>query len=258
MVRAAVEALGGIQRWVKPGHKVVIKPNASWARGPLTGATTNPLVVGETVRLCVKAGARRVFVIDRTCDDVFECYRASGIGEAVTAAGGEIIYVGKTDLEKGFRLVRFPEGMKLKACGFHEVLFDADVFINVPVAKHHSIALLSLGIKNIMGVLGGKRSLLHDDLGSKLADIHRVFQPDLTILDAYRILLRNGPRGESTNDVMLKQCIVAGVDFVAVDAVAARFFGRSPEDICYIKSCAEAGLGNAHADDIHVEIVSTR
>lgn len=255
LARAAIDALGGIRTWVKPGNKVVVKPNIGWDRLPAMAADTNPQVVAEIVRLCKEAGAAKVLVFDRTCNDARRCYTSSGIAAAAQEAGAETPYIRESDLQFKFRTLPIPDGEKLKEWAFYSDALDADVYINVPIAKHHSLCRLTLGIKNTMGILGGERGSLHVDLGEKLADIHRVFKPTLTVMDAYRVLVRNGPTGGNPRDTELKFTMIAGEDPVAVDAYTTTLFDLTPQDVPYISACAAAGLGTDQIDKMQIKKV---
>lgn len=255
LVNGALDALGGIQTWVKPGQKVVVKPNIGWDRLPQMAANTNPQIAAEVVRLCKEAGAAEVLVFDRTCNDARRCYVSSGIAAAVEAAGAKVSYIRPADEERKFRPVAIPGGVKLTEWSIYEDALSADVYINLPIAKHHSLTRLTLGIKNTMGILGGNRGSLHVDLGEKLADIHRVFKPTLTIMDAYRVLLRNGPTGGNPKDTELKYTCIAGTDTVAVDAYTTTLFGLKPSDVPFIPACAAAGVGTDQLDRIEVKKV---
>ena len=255
LIDAVLDALGGIKTWVKPGHRVVVKPNIGWDRIPAMAANTNPQVVGQLVKLCKEAGAAEVLVFDRTCNDARRCYTSSGIAKAVEEAGGKTQYIRTSDLEHRFRTVPIPNGNRLKEWPIYIDALDADVYINVPIAKHHSLTRLSLGIKNTMGILGGDRGALHVDIGEKLADIHRAFRPTLTIMDAYRVLLRNGPTGGNPRDTKLQFTLIAGVDPVAVDAYTTTLFEQKPADVPYIPAGAAAGLGTDQLDRIETKQV---
>ncbi|MFQ6091433.1 MAG: DUF362 domain-containing protein [bacterium] len=239
MVRRAVRALGGMDRFVSRGDIVVVKPNIGWDRTPQQGANTHPEVVAETVRLCHEAGAKKVVVFDRTCNEARRCYLRSGIKKAVEEAEGEMRHVVKARFKK----IAIPRGKILKSWEFYKDALDCDVFINVPVAKHHSLTRLTMGIKNIMGVLGGDRGQIHNNIDQKLADLCTALLPELTILDATRILVANGPQGGNLSDVRPIKTVAASTDVVAVDAYGATLFGLKGADIGYIASCYRMGLG---------------
>ncbi len=239
ITRKAVEAVGGMARFVKPGYTVVIKPNIGWDREPKYAANTNPDVVAALIRLCYDAGAKKVKVFDNTCNSAAMCYVNSGIAEAVKKAGGHISHINKEKFIPG----QFPEGSPMKSWPIYRDAVECDCFINVPVAKHHGLSRLTLSMKNLMGVCGGNRGEIHWNIDTKLTDLTRFIRPDLTVIDAYRILLRNGPSGGNLKDVKATKTVIAGTDPVLADAYAATLFGVTPGDIGYIRNGAEAGLG---------------
>ena len=238
IVRAAVEALGGMGSFVSPGETVLLKPNAAWDRLPEQGADTNPDVVRAVALLCREAGAREVVVTDVPCNDAARSFHRSGIARAAREAGARLLVPRLRD----FGEVRI-RGRVLASWPMLLPLFRADRVINLPVAKHHSLAGLTLGMKNWYGLLGGLRNRLHQRIHDSIADLAELVRPTLTVLDATRILVRNGPQGGNLEDVEVRDTVVAGVDPVAVDAYAAELFGRRPDEIGYIVRAAERGLG---------------
>jgi uncharacterized protein (DUF362 family) len=239
LVRAAVEALGGMSRFVSRGDVVVVKPNIGWDRLPEQAANTNPDLVAEIVRMCFEAGAKKVLVFDNTCNRPQRCYLRSGIQNAAKEAGAEVSYVH----EQKFRSVDIREGVELKSWPFYRDALEADVFINVPIAKHHSMARLTLGLKNIMGVIGGDRGMIHNRFAQKIVDLNTVIRPKLTIIDGYRILTANGPQGGTPRDVRLLKAVIASPDRVAADACATAWFGLKPQDLDYLVEAHRRGLG---------------
>lgn len=236
----ALENIGGIERFVQPGDRVLIKPNLVTGRPPEYAVNTNPELVAEMVRLCLYQGAREVIVTDRPTTDARTAFEVSGIADAVRKAGGKLKYPIETD----FVRARIPDGKVLKEALILKDVFEVDVIINMPIAKHHSLAGLTLSIKNLMGVLGGRRSSLHINFHEKIVDLYSLVRPHLNILDGWRILIRNGPTGGSLDDVVEKKTIIAGADAVLVDSLAAfELFGKDPRDIEYLVNAAERGLG---------------
>jgi len=252
ITRKAVEAVGGMGRFVKPGSTVVIKPNIGWDREPKYAANTNPEVVAALIRLCYDAGARRVKVFDNTCNSAAMCYVNSGIADAVRKAGGQISHIIRDKFVPG----AFPEGSPMKSWPIYRDAVECDCFINVPIAKHHGLSRLTLSMKNLMGICGGNRGEMHWNIDAKLTDLTRFIKPDLTVIDAYRILLRNGPSGGNLSDVKLMKTVIAGTDPVLADAYAATLFGISPGDIGYIKNGAEAGLGTMNIAGANIRKLS--
>jgi len=240
--RRAVELIGGMERFVRPGQRVVVKPNIGWDRSPEQAANTSPEVVETVVRLCLEAGAKEVRVFDRTCNDPRLCFQRSGIQEAVERIGDERVSIYIPD-ERKYKEVAIPAGVKLKSWLVYEDALAAEVFINVPVAKHHGLSVLTMGLKNVMGVLGGNRSQIHTGFDDKIVDANLARPSHLTVLDATRILIAHGPQGGRIEDVRYPGTVVAGADIVAVDAYSTRFFDKSPRDIAHLVRAAERGLG---------------
>jgi uncharacterized protein (DUF362 family) len=260
IVRAAVEALGGMKRFISKGDVVVIKPNIGWDRTPEQAANTNPEVVATLVKMCLEASAKKVKVFDRTCDDPRRCYVQSGIEEAAKAAGAEVTYIGGRSLEKiderKYRDVEIPNGGAVKSWPISVDILEADKLINVPIAKHHGSAKLTMSLKNWMGVMGDNRGKAHQSLDMTIVDIASVITPCLTVLDCVRILTAAGPKGGNLKDVKQLDTVVAGVDQVAIDSYGATLFGMKAEDIGYIKEAARRGLGRMDISKLNIRHIA--
>lgn len=250
MVEAALAALGGIERFVKSGDDVIIKPNICVSyRTYEYAATTNPEVVGATVNLCVEAGAKSVRVMDCPFSgSPEEAYETSSIGDAVRSAGGTM----ETMSEMKYSDITIPKGKDINSWSMYRDVVEADVFINVPIAKHHNNTRLSLGMKNLIGVTKDM-SGLHGNLSQRIADITSRVRPDLTIVDAVRILVTHGPQGGSLSDVKMANTIIASHDIVAADSYAATLFDLTGADIEYIRLGADMKLGTMDLDSIEIE-----
>lgn len=242
MVSAVIETLGGMRRFVKPSDTVVIKPNIGWDRSVEQGANTHPDIVTALSRLCLDAGAAKVKIFDRTCNEERRCYNNSGIQAAVSEIGDRKVKLTHIDRRR-FVPVNIEKANVLKQWDFYRDALEADVYINVPVAKHHGLSGLSLGLKNIMGVIGGRRGSLHYQLAEKLADLNTVIRPSLTFVDATRVIIRNGPQGGRLDDVRVLHTTAASTDPVAADAYATTLFGMHPSKIDSTVAAAQAGLG---------------
>jgi len=240
LTKSALDALGGIQRFISKGDKVVVKPNIGWDRNPEQAANTHPDVVAELVRQCLEAGAKEVQVFDNTCHSAKRCYDNSGIAEAARKAGAKVSYV----LKDFFVEVKIKDAFALKKWEFYKPALEADKYINVPILKQHSLSGLTIGLKNIMGVIGGNRGAIHNNFDPKIVDLNSVIKPTLTIVDASRILLRNGPTGGNLGDVVQKRQLIAGIDPVAVDASAADLFGIPHQQLGFIHTAIDKGLGS--------------
>jgi len=244
--RKAVELLGGMKNFVKPGEKVLIKPNISWDRKPEQAATTNPDVVTAVINMVREAGAGEIIVADNTCNDARNSYRRSGIKKAAEAAGAKVPYVEDADFEE----INI-KGEVLKKWKIYRPALNADRIINLPVAKHHGLSIVSLSMKNLMGLIGGRRNMLHQKLGTSIVDLTAYFKPDLIILDATRILTANGPQGSTLEDVEVRNIIAASTDPVKIDSFGISLFGdREPfnrEYVSqYLRMAEDRGLGSAN------------
>lgn len=238
-VRAAVGALGGMGRFVRSGDHVVVKPNVLTGRAPELATTTNPFAVSAVVKLALEAGAADVVVLDRPTSTARTSFEVSGIAAAVASAGGRLKYLSDRDFVK----TDIPKGRILRSWPIVSDVFDADVFINMPIAKTHDLAGLTLSMKNLMGILGGERGTIHQDFDQKIVDVNSLVRPHLIVLDAYRILVRNGPTGGDPRDVSTPKVCIAGTDPVSVDSLATSLFGMKPEDLGYLVRAGQQGLG---------------
>jgi uncharacterized protein (DUF362 family) len=251
LLQKAITELGGISRFVLPGEVVLIKPNIAWDRTPEQAATTNPQAVGEMVRLCLKAGAKTVIVTDVSCNDPRRCFQRSGIAEAAGAAGAKVILPEKSNFKEANL-----QGKVLSTWPVFAPFLEAAKVINMPIAKHHSLTGVTLGMKNWYGIIGGRRSQLHQQIHESIVDLAEFMRPTLTILDAYRVLLRNGPTGGNLADVAIKNTLIAGTDPVAVEAYAAKtYWDLDYRRLPYLKLAHDRGLGNMHADQVRSKVV---
>lgn len=251
LVARVLQPLGGMGRFVRAGDRVVVKPNIGWDRTPEQGANTHPQVVQAVVRQALAAGANKVLVFDRTCNEQRRCYANSGIERAIAELNDSRAVIEHIDQRK-FVPVEIAKGKALTRWEIYKDALDCDCYINVPVAKHHGLSRLTLGLKNTMGVIGGNRGSIHRDLGQSLADLATVVRPRLTLIDATRILLDNGPQGGNLADVRRLDTLIASVDPVAADAYATTLFGLSPADIASTVAAHKMGLGEMALDRIDV------
>ena len=240
LVRRAILALGGMERFVSRGNHVIIKPNLCTGYYSYEyAATTNPWVVGALIRICLEAGAGNVQVMDFPFGgSAQQVYQRVGMKDEVEAAGGEMVVMSPIKYVK----TPIPDGKSIQEWDLYDDILKADVVINVPIAKHHGLARLTLGMKNLMGVVLDREGL-HRDLGQRIADITSVVRPALTVIDAVRILTNNGPTGGSLDDVQKLDTIIASPDIVAADSYATSLFNWKPEDIAYIQAGAAMRLG---------------
>lgn len=238
LTRKVLEAAGGITRFVSRGDVVVIKPNLSWARRPDLGATTNPEVLEGLIEICYEAGAKKVRIADHTIHDARRCFAITGAATVAKKTNADLIYP-RSSLMKTMKL----NGHRLDVWPVFVPLVEADKVINLPVAKHHSLSTLTLGIKNWIGAVGGRRYALHQDIHQSTVDLAQFFNPTLTMIDATRIMIKNGPSGGSLSDVAAKNTLILSDDQVAADALAAMLFGYRPEEIGSISLAKKWGLG---------------
>ncbi len=250
LARHAIEELGGIRRFVSRADIVLVKPNIGWDRTPEQAANTNPLVVAEIVRQCWNAGARKVIVTDVSCNEPRRCFQRSGIADAAQREGAEIIL---PDLAR-FKDVDL-QGEVLREWPVFEPFLNADKIINVPIAKHHSLTGTTLGMKNWYGILGGPRHQLHQKINESLVDLADFMRPTLTVIDSYRVLIRNGPTGGNLEDVVLKKTLIAGTDPVALDAyVAKAYWNLEVSALPYLQMANQRGLGTYDFEKIRTRV----
>jgi uncharacterized protein (DUF362 family) len=254
LVRTAMDSLGGIERFVKSGQDVIIKPNICVDyHSPEYAATTNPDIVAALVTLCLGAGARRVRVMDSPFAGISptSAYAASGIDSAVKAAGGEMEVMSPIKFTK----YAIPEGKSINSWDIYRDVMDTDVLIDVPIAKNHSLARLTLGGKNLLGVVSNP-NLIHSSLGQRVADLVSLIRPTLTVVDAFRILVDHGPTGGSLNDVKQANTLIASHDIIAADAYSAGMFGLTGADVPYVRIGAAMGLGTLDLANIKIEEIN--
>jgi uncharacterized protein (DUF362 family) len=249
MFDKGIESLGGMKRFVKPGQRVLIKPNIGWDKTPERAANTNPKLIKRIVEHCFEAGAKDVLVFDHTCHKWDKCYKHSGIEKAVKEAGGKIV---PGNSEKMYKKVEIKEAKRLKETAVHELMLDTDVFINVPILKNHSSAKMTIAMKNLMGCVWDRQYWHKNDLHQCIADFLHFRLPDLNIVDAYNVMTQNGPVGVSLDDVVNMKTQVISTDIVAADAASAKFFGMDPSEIKHIKIAHEAGFGNMNLSELNI------
>jgi len=254
LIKLVLHSLGGMKQFVRPGDRVVVKPNIGWDRSPEQAANTSPIVVRAIVEHALEAGASKVLVFDRTCNEERRCYKNSGIEDALKSLGSRKVRVEHVD-DRKFIPVEIERGKALTRMEIYKDALDADSYINVPIAKHHGLSGLTLGLKNAMGVIGGQRGMMHFNLGQKLADLATVIRPALTIIDATRMLMDNGPQGGDLKDVKIADTVIASADTVAADAYATTLFGMRPDEIESTVAASRLGLGEM--DISRMQVVSS-
>ena len=255
MFNKAIELMGGMGQFVRKGQSVVVKPNIGFPREPEAAATTNPLLVKTIVEQCYAAGASRVYVFDNvvlsTSANARNCYKLSGIEDAAKAARAVVVPVD----DFSYREVKIPGGKTLKTADVYSLILDSDVFINVPVLKHHGSTHLSIAMKNLMGIIKNRMEYHLTGLDQCIADFCLSVKPDLNVVDAYRVMMSHGPsgqRGPQPSNVQLKKTLLISKDIVAVDAAAAKIFGKDPGDIGYIKIGHAQKIGNMNLKELNI------
>ncbi|MCE1189788.1 MAG: DUF362 domain-containing protein [Ignavibacteria bacterium] len=253
MLDAGLEAFGGIRNFVKKNQTVVIKPNIGWDVTPERAANTNPLLIRRLVEHCYTAGAKEVLVFDNTCDVWKRCYKNSGIEQAVKDAKGKIV---PGNAESYYHQINCTKGQILKNAKVHELILSADVFINVPILKNHSSTQLSIGMKNLMGVVWDREYWHKSDLHQCIADFSTYRKPDLTIVDAYAVMKNHGPRGVSASDVVIMKSMILSRDIVAADTAAAKMLNINPDSINYIQLADKMKVGTKDLSRLQIKRIT--
>lgn len=253
MFDRAIESLGGMQAFVKKNQKVLVKPNIAWDVVPEKAANTNPKLVARIIEHCLNAGAKDVYVFDHTCDNWQRAYRNSGIEKAVRDSGGKMVPGNDERLYQNYDI---KSGKRLRTTKIHELVFDTDVFINVPILKHHSSTKLTIAMKNLMGIIYDRGYWHKNDLNQCIADFATLQKPLLNVVDCYRVLKRNGPRGVSLADVATYKALVISKDIVAADAASTRIFGLEAEDIPHIRIADQMKVGTKNLSNLKINRIN--
>lgn len=253
MFQKGISALGGLKTFIKKGQKVLVKPNIGWDVPPERAANTNPKLVGEIVQHCWEAGAKEVYVFDHTCDNWKKCYANSGIERAAKNAGAKVV---PANSESYYQEVTISTGKKLKTAKEHETLLECDVFINVPILKHHLGSRLTIAMKNLMGVIWDRGYWHRTDLHQCIADFATYRKPTLNVVDAYAVMKQNGPRGVSVDDVVIMKTLLISTDIVAIDTASAKLFGMDPSEVNYIKMASEQKVGRMDLENLRIERIT--
>ena len=253
MFDKAIEAYGGMKSFLRKGQKVVIKPNIGWDVTPDRAGTTNPKLVGRIIEHCFQAGAKDVYLFDNTCDDWKRCYTTSGI-ERIAKEKKATLVPGNS--ESYYHKITVDKGKRLKEASVHELILSSDVFINVPVLKHHSSSRLTIGMKNLMGIVWDRSYWHRNDLHQCIADCATRCKPTLNVVDAYNVLMRNGPRGVSKSDVTQMKALIVSTDIVAADAAGAKLFGIEPADVAHIRYAGETNVGQIDLGKLNIKRIA--
>ncbi len=251
LLKAALQEMGGMSVFVKSGEVVVIKPNMGWDRAPEYAANTNPLLIHTLVKECYKAGAKTVRIFDRTCNNPRRCYQNSQIEKYASEADAEVDQIRMNRFEK----IAIRNGKIIKDWEIYRDYLEADKVINVPVAKHHSLSRVTLGMKNLMGVMGGNRGSIHSEFDIKIVDITAEILPHLTIIDAYRVLKNNGPVGGNLADVQIRKTLIVSPCMVSADLLALDLFGHSLEQVGHLNEAIKRGLNKYAVGSLKIKKV---
>jgi len=246
-------ALGGLNRFFAKGATVVVKPNIGWDRPPESGANTNPILVARIVKRCLEAGAGKVIVFDHTCDEALSCYRTSMIEKYAREAGAQMA----PGAQAGYYQEVAVAGAKtLKKAKVHELILEADAWINVPVLKSHGGAGMSSAMKNLMGIVWNRETFHATGLDSCIADICLYRKPNLNVVDAYNVMLTQGPRGNAAAKYRLEKMLIVSADIVAVDAAGAKVMGKDASAYGYIGMANDRGVGRQNLDQLKIERIT--
>jgi len=237
----AVEAVGGMSRFVDSGDKVLIKVNCAFSRPAWVGATTSPEVTAEVVKQCYNAGASIVRVTDNPINDAKTCFARSGLGEAVAKSAGRLVL----PKPSSFRMVRVNDAVIGRWEIFYQPLAWCDKLIGIPTVKTHNLCGVSLAMKNWYGFFGGSRSRFHQDIHRVIAELAGFVTPTLIVLDGTRMLVRNGPTGGSADDVKPGQTVAVSTDQVAIDAFGTDMLGVDRSAVQFIDLAERAGHGRS-------------
>jgi uncharacterized protein (DUF362 family) len=253
MFDKAIASLGGMKQFIKPNQTVVVKPNIGWDSAPERAANTNPILVARIVEHCKMAGAKAVYVFDNTCNEWTRCYKNSGIEAAVKKAGGVMV---PGSSENYYHPVEVKGGKMLKSAKVHEKILESDVFINVPILKTHDGAKLTISMKNLMGIVWDRGYWHSHDLQQCIADFATYKKPTLNIVDAYRVMKRNGPRGVSVADTVVMKYQLISTDMVAADAAATKLLGMEPAQVKHITLAESLGVGTSNLDKLNINRIT--
>ena len=250
MFDLGIQQLGGMETFISKGNKVLVKPDIGWDVVPELAANTNPSLVKRIIEHCFRAGAKEVYVFDHSYDNWSDCYKNSGIEKAVKDAGGKVV---PANTEKYYESIEIVGAVKLKTAKVHQMLLETDVFINVPILKNHNTTLMTASLQNMMGVVWDRDFWHANDINQCIAD-YALYQkkPVLNVLDCYNVMVKNGPRGISKEDLVLMKSQILSTDWVAADAAGAMMLGLEPKDIGYIPIAHNMGVGNMNLDTLEI------
>ncbi|MGD8513088.1 MAG: DUF362 domain-containing protein [Deltaproteobacteria bacterium] len=246
-VQRALKALGGIEAFVRPGDRVLLKVNAAFATPPILSATANPQLVGEVARLCFKAGASSVTVTDNPINDPASCFALTGLAQAAHAVGAQVV----TPKESYFKPTTLQGGTLIKHWPLLYTPFEGvEKLIGIAPVKDHHRSGASMTMKNWYGLLGGRRNLFHQDIHNIIKELAMMVSPTLVILDGTWTMMTNGPTGGSLADLKQTNTMIVSTDQVAADAFGATLLGKALSDLPYIAKAQEQGVGQSDYESL--------
>jgi len=241
-LQLALQALGGIETFIRRGDRVLLKVNAAFASPPLLSATTHPDLVSELTRQCLKAGAAAVAVTDNPINDPSSCFALTGIGQAARSAGAQVIL----PEERLFKPVTLKDARLIRNWPvLVGALAGATKLIGIAPVKDHHRSGASMVMKNWYGLLGGRRNIFHQDIQTIIAELAAMVRPTLVVLDGTTTMMTNGPTGGSLADLKETRTLILGTDPVAVDAFGATLLGKTAADLPFIAKAEALGAGTA-------------
>ncbi len=254
VIRAAIDGLGGIQRFISKGDRVLIKPNVAFDRPAALGATTHPDSLRAIAKLCFEAGAKKVVVADNPINSPVGCFMKSGLQAVASDLQLDLVYPESS----AFAPIEM-EGEILRHWPlFHRPLENVDKVIGLAPCKDHNLCHASMTMKNWYGLLGGRRNQFHQYIHSIISDFALMIQPTFVVLDGFSVLMKNGPTGGRLSDVQQMNTIIAGTDMVAVDSYGfTKLLGRDIELLEYVHKAHDRGLGNKNWGEIKLKEVRT-
>ena len=241
MVKAAMDAMGGVGQFITKGDVVVIKPNVAFDKNPDLAATTQPDTLAAVVKLCLGAGARKVIVADNPINNPESCFFKTKVGDAALRAGAELMLPKDSyfeQLDVGGETITGTWRM------FYRPFREATKVIGISPVKDHNLCKATVTMKNWYGLLGNPRNQFHQDIHGIISDFAKMMKPTLVIADGRKMLMRNGPTGGSLNDVKNGDTIVVGTDHTAVDSwCVTRLLDKQRHEIVYLDKVIQRGLG---------------
>lgn len=254
-LKAAIKQMGGMSTVVKPGNRVLIKPNMSWASKPEMASNTNPLIVKELAVMCKEAGASSIVITDYTLQDPQSCLLNAGIQDACKDIPGVSVTTANSDAL--YKDTEFSNAVTMKKNGVNKEALSADILIAVPIAKTHSATGVSLSMKGMMGLVWDRRTMHMSNLSSSIVDMcMKDLKADLTVIDASRVLSTNGPGGPG--NVLVENTVIVSRDMVAADAYAIsafEWYGKKyePKQVEHIRLASERGLGRMDLENMTIK-----